>query len=121
MCIRDRHAPEPDELCELWVLAGDLLEGADRANLAVGHEGQLVDVADGRESMRDDDERHLPPQRLHCLGEVAFGLVVQRGGGLVQDQHPRFPVQRPRDTQPLPLPAGESGSQTAQPLSLIHI
>src|SRR5580658_1208799 len=43
-------------------------------------------------------------QQLLNLGG---GDGVQRGTGLVQKKHFRIHGQRPRDTQPLPLPSGE--------------
>ena len=44
-------------------------------------------------------------ERLERLLDVALGFAVERGGGLVENQHRRVLEERARDSEPLPLPA----------------
>jgi len=54
-----------------------------------------------------DGRAQLPVDPLEQGKDVKGGLGVQRAGGLVGEQDPRRGGQRPRDTDPLFLPAGE--------------
>lgn len=51
-----------------------------------------------------------PAQMLHVLLDDPFGLVVQRTGGLVENQNPRVADQGPGDGDALPLAAGQRGA-----------
>ena len=69
----------------------------------VGHRHRLLLV------VGDDDEGHAePPLQLHQFELGAFAqLLVERGQGLVEQQHPRTARQRARQRHALPLAAGK--------------
>ena len=55
--------------------------------------------------MRNDERRPVEHQRRERVLDQQLGLGIQRRGGLVQNQNRRVLQQRPRDGQPLALPA----------------
>ena len=74
----------------------------DRA--AVEHE-DLVGVANRREPVRDRDRRASAGELVERLLDRALGLVVERGGGLVEDQYGRVAQDRAGDRDALLLAA----------------
>src|SRR5690606_19376348 len=84
-----------------------LVEGAARGDRAVRHEAHLVHRAHGRQAVRDRDHRDLPAQRRERGRDRGLGLRVERRGRLVEHEHERVDVQRPRDPEPLALPSRE--------------
>ena len=67
----------------------------------VGHAIGLLQV------VRDDHDRHVLAQLHDQLLDLLGRLRVERRAGLVEQQHLRLRHQRPRDAEPLLLPAGE--------------
>ena len=69
------------------------------------HDEDLVGCQDRAQPVRDDNAgapAHRPVERLL---DQRFGLRVQVGGRLVQDQDARVFQQHPRDGEPLLLAA----------------
>ena len=83
----------------------ELLMGADRLDAPAVQHDDPVGVDDGRQAVRDDDDRHLAPDPLDRLLDLALGLAVERARGLVEHQDRRPSVDGARDRDPLPLPA----------------
>ena len=72
---------------------------------AIVEDRDAVGVADGRETVRHDDRGatgHEPGQRLL---DQALGLVVERAGGLVEDEDGRVLEDGPGDGDALALAA----------------
>ena len=67
----------------------------------------LVGVANGRQTMGDDDSRSTDHQPLQGLLDQHLGFGIDRGRCLVQDQDGGISQHRSGDGQPLPLAAGE--------------
>ena len=65
----------------------------------------LVAVEDGRQSVRDHEERTVGRGRGEGLPQERLVAGVQAGGRLVQEQQRRAREQRAGDRQPLALPA----------------
>ena len=91
---------------------------------AVGPRHQLVVLADlddaaafehddgvgalhGREAVRDHERRAVEHQRGQRVLHQPLRLGIERRGRLVEDQDRRVLQQRPRNRQPLALPARE--------------
>ena len=76
-------------------------------NDAVLDDGDLVGAGDGRQPVRHD--HRCPPDHhpVQSLLHDALRLRVQRARRLVQEQHLGVLEDRPRDGDPLLLPAGE--------------
>ena len=74
---------------------------------ALGDDGDLVGVLDGGQPVRDDQRGAPAAQLVECLLDQDLGGVVQRGGGLVEDQDRRVLEEDARDGQPLLLAAGQ--------------
>ena len=76
-------------------------------NLPASQDRDAVGVADGGETVRDDQRGaslREPQQRfLH----EAFGFGVQRGGRFVEDDEPRVADHRAGDSEALALSAGK--------------
>src|SRR5215470_2332083 len=72
-----------------------------------------VGVADGGETVGDHEHRPALEHGPHVLLDDALGLVVERAGGLVEDEDAWIGDERPGDRQPLPLTAGERGAALA--------
>ena len=91
---------------ELRVAAAEVDELFVRAPFddaaAIEHE-DLVGVADRREAMRDRDRRAPARELVERQLHRALGLVVERGGGLVEDQHGRVAQDRARNRDALLL------------------
>ena len=73
---------------------------------ALEHEDEIR-VLDGRDPLRDDELRRLRDLRAQRCADLRVGLRVDSGGRVVEDQNLRLFQQRPRDAQPLLLPAGD--------------
>src|SRR5947207_10921989 len=72
-----------------------------------------VRVADGRESVGDDQRRATRHQPFDRLLDQTFGLVVERRSRLVEDQDRYVLEERARDRQALALPPGELHAELA--------
>ena len=70
----------------------------------------LVGVFDGRQAMRDHQRGAIGHQPLQRVLHQAFGLVVERGGGFVEDQDRRILEDRARDREALALAAGQQAA-----------
>ena len=66
-----------------------------------------VGVEDGRDALRDDEAGTPLHQHGQRLAQPLLRLEVHAGGGVIQDEDARIDQQRPRDGDPLLLPAGE--------------
>ena len=66
-----------------------------------------VGVADGGEPVGDDEDRPAPHEAVQPLLDELLRPGIDRGGGLVQDQHRGLGHRRPGDGQQLPLALGE--------------
>src|SRR5690606_21903438 len=69
------------------VLGQQLGVGPLLHQFAVFQHQHLVGVLDGGQAMGDDQRGAVRHQVRQRVLHQAFGFVVQRGGGLVQDQH----------------------------------
>ena len=49
-----------------------------------------------------------PVQMQDGIGDFKGGLIIQRGGGLVQHEHRRAPEQSPGDGDSLAFPTGQA-------------
>src|SRR5574341_1990920 len=67
-----------------------------------------VGALDGREAVRDNDGGAPAHQGVERRLHLALGLGVERGGGLVEDQHRGVLEEGACDRQALALPAGET-------------
>ena len=88
----------------------DVVPGADLHDLAQVHHGDPVgDVPDDRQVVRDEQvgQPELVLQVLQQVDHTGLHRHVQRGHRFVQDQQLRVQRQRPGDTDPLALAAGE--------------
>ncbi len=81
---------------------------------AAFHHGDPIRVPDGGEPMRDDQHGAPGHQPLERELDHALALGVQRAGRLVQQQDRTIGENRPRDREPLPLPAGQSHAALAE-------
>jgi len=72
----------------------------------------LVRVLDGREAVGDDECGAVVHQGVQRALNLAFGVGVQRGRGLVQDEDAGVLEKGARDGNALTLPAGEPRSPT---------
>jgi hypothetical protein len=77
----------------------------DNATL-IQHQNQ-IEVADRRHPVRDDEGRTAREQLVESVEDQPLGLEVEPRAWLVEDQDRRVANQRPYDTKPLPLTAGE--------------
>ena len=88
-----------------------MVAGLDDAPLF--HHGDQIRVLHGGQAMRDDDGgaalHHFVQGRLH----MALRHRVERRRGFVENQDRRILQQRPRDGDPLPLPAREQHAVVA--------
>src|SRR5690349_1927555 len=65
----------------------------------------FVRVSNGAQAMRDDQAAATATAQV--LVDHALGLWIQGAGGLVEHDQRGLPRERPRDLQPLALPAAE--------------
>ena len=73
----------------------------------------LICVLDGRDPVSDDKDRMVIAKGLQLLLDIGFRLHIHRGRGVVQNQDRRILDQRPRQRNPLFLPAGKSDAPLA--------
>ena len=83
-------------------------------DMAVLHDQNHVRLADGRQTMRDDEARAPPHHRGEHLLDLQLGARVDGAGRLVEDQHRRQRQHEPRDAEQLPLSGGESCARVGQ-------
>src|SRR3546814_3611853 len=62
------------------------------------------------QAVGDDQDRAVLADRAHVAHHRMLGLVVERAGGLVEDQDAWIGDQRPGDGQALALPTRERGA-----------
>ena len=67
--------------------------------------------------MRDDDEGRQPETSPEFLKDTFLCARVQAGGGLVQNQHPRFLQKRSREGEALTLPTRKLAAVRSDPLA----
>ena len=66
-----------------------------------------VEIAQGCQTMGDRNHRAPAHQPGQGLADRLFGLAVERGGRLIQQQDRRVLQEGARNGDPLPLPAGD--------------
>mmetsp|Transcript_26495 Transcript_26495/g.43660 ORF Transcript_26495/g.43660 Transcript_26495/m.43660 type:complete len:450 (+) Transcript_26495:494-1843(+) len=76
---------------------------------AIPHHGNLVRTLDCGQPVGNDQGGEAPPglEPVQRLLDLPLALVVQRRGGLIQQQDRRAAQHRPSNRDPLLLPAGE--------------
>jgi hypothetical protein len=79
----------------------------DRA--AVEHDDQ-IGVPHGREPVCNRQDRSARERRVEVLDDAPLKLVVESGGGFVEDDHPWLLQNGARDREALPLTATQVGS-----------
>ena len=84
--------------------------GADVRDAAALHNENAVGVLDGGHALRDDDLRGLRDEIAEALTDQGVGLRVDRGGGVVEDQHLRLLQHRAGDAETLLLTTGDVGT-----------
>ena len=84
--------------------------GADIRDAAALHDEDTVGVLDGGHTLRDDDLRGLRDEVAEALTDQGVGLRVDRGGGVVEDQHLRLLQDRTGDAETLLLTTGDVGT-----------
>ena len=77
--------------------------GALLDDVTVAHDKDNVCVADGRETMGDDEARTALHQRVECLLNPDLGTGIDRRGRLIEDEHRRKCKHDTRDTEQLLL------------------
>ena len=96
------------ECSELGIGSRELLEAADASDPPVLDVDDLVTVADGGETVGDEDDREAAPQPFQRRHQDSFGGVVQSRGSLVEDEYLRASVQSAGDRDPLTLTPGDT-------------
>ena len=89
---------------------------ADGVNAAVVEDDDAIRIADGRESVGDDQRRAASNERRERLLHQAFGFRIHRRGGFVQKDQLRRARQRPREREELPFALREAAAALAQTL-----
>ena len=84
--------------------------GADVRDAAAVHDEDAVGVLDGGDALRDDDLRGLRDEVAEALTNQGVGLRVDRGGGVVEDEHLRLLQHRTGDAETLLLTTGDVGT-----------
>jgi len=74
-------------------------------NLAVGDAEDHVALLDGLEAVRDDEHGFLAVERVDGVHDGGFGLIVEGGCGLVEEENVRIGVEGAGDTDTLALSA----------------
>ena len=91
------------KFCISAVAGHQCIVGTGLDNFAVGHDNDLIGIADSGEAVgyhqRGATLAQLVQRRLNCV----FRLCIQRRGGFVKQQDRRVPKQRTRDGHPLSL------------------
>src|SRR5262249_59492774 len=98
-----RHELAAGQLGEVTAALDELIEPAALDDTAAMEHQDTAGVANGGESMRDDEGRaafhHLAQRRL----DSGLGQRVERAGRLIENEDWRILEQRPRDRQTLAL------------------
>ncbi|TLS21369.1 uncharacterized protein PpBr36_10204 [Pyricularia pennisetigena] len=95
------------------VLLDQALVRALLDDAALGHDHDVVGLADGRELVRDHDGRPAHRRLVQRLLHDALGVRVQGAGGLVQEEHLWLRHHRARDGDALLLPARQQTAALA--------
>ena len=74
---------------------------------AVLDEQDLVGMHQRAQPVRDDERHAVLGEALHRRADALLGAGVDRGGGIVEDQHRRPQHQAAGDRQALALAAGQ--------------
>ena len=106
----------PDPCCSAH-RCGVQAAGGDQLVVATGlddsapveHQDAVI-AGDRRQPVGDGDGGAVPADPLEGLDEPPFGLRVERGSRLVEQQNVGVADQRPGDGHPLPLSAREVGA-----------
>ena len=96
------------ECVELFIGAAcrhQLLVGAALGDMAVHHDGDLVGVADGGETVRDDEGGASLAELVECLLDEHLGGVIECTGCFVQNQNGGILEENACDAQSLLLTA----------------
>ncbi|KAH0533739.1 hypothetical protein FGG08_007578 [Glutinoglossum americanum] len=109
-----RGAAAGDEGGERPVADRQLVVGAGLDDAAAIDHRHAVDIADGREPVRDDDRGPSAHRLLQGDLHGPFAGLVEGAGGLVEDQDPRIAVERPGDREALALAPGQARTPVAQ-------
>ena len=83
-------------------------------DVALLHDHDLVGVADGGETVGDDEAGPVLHQLDHGVLDLLLRAGVHTGGGLVQNQDLRIAEEGPPDGQKLPLPLREIRARGGQ-------
>ena len=65
---------------------------------------------DGAESVGNNHQRLVSAERFDRVADEAFRLVIQGGGGFIEDENLPIVVERPCNPDPLPLSTRKSHS-----------
>ncbi len=99
-----------------------LISGIDRDDLCMIHDGDAVaeDFSFIHVMRREDDGFSLGFDHLHEVPQIAAGLRIQAGGGLVEEKHLRIVDQSDGDGKSLLLAAGKFASLAAGLFGELH-
>lgn len=95
------------------VLLDQALVRALLHDAALGHDHDVVGLADGRELVRNHNRRAPHRRLVQRLLHDALGVRVQGAGGLVQEEHLGLRHHRARDGDALLLPARQQPAALA--------
>src|SRR5262245_8179322 len=99
------EGPEPG--IEPALPCHELLMRAHLDDAAVGQSDDAMAGADGSKPMRDDDDGTPLRDLAHIVLDDPLALIVERTGGLVEDQDGRIRGERPGNGDSLALAAGK--------------
>jgi hypothetical protein len=80
---------------------------------AVLHAKDDVRSLDNGRAVRDEEDGHASTQATQGLKDPGFGIRVEAGGHLVQNEKHGLPHERARERDPLPLAAGQHAASLA--------
>ena len=83
-------------------------------DFAFFEDDDAVGIADGGEAVRDDNRGAVFAQALYRFLHFCLAVVVERRGGLVQNQDWRVFVEGAGDGDALLLPAGKAAALRAE-------
>ena len=99
---------------ELALPRQQLVVRADLLDLPVLEHHEAIGVAQRAEAVGDGEGRAAACQARDGLLDLALGVGVDRGGGLVQDQDARVRKRSARDREQLALSLGETRAAFAE-------
>ena len=73
---------------------------------AASEDENAIEIAQGRQAMRDGDHRSPFHEAGQRVADRFFGVAVERGRRFVEQKDRRILQKRPRDGDPLTLAAG---------------